>query len=406
MINTIIDEANRCLHCRVPQCTKGCPIATSIPQVLDLLLANEIDEAGMTLFENNPLSLICSLICNHEKQCEGNCVLGKKGAPINFSLIENYISGLYLDKFATPSIQPNNKKVGIIGAGPAGITIAIILAKKGYAVTLFESKDRIGGVLQYGIPEFRLPKKILARYLEILVKLGVKVRPNIVIGETLTVDDLFNDGYQSVFAGTGVWKPRKLGVPGESFGQVHYAIDYLSSPEAFVLGDKVAILGMGNSAMDVARTAIRQGAREVTLIARKDRAAASAKEVMYAHLDGAKFKYCQKVIEITQRGVVLDHIEIDESGVVTGLAHQPELYEVDSVIIAISQGPKDRLTSTTPNLEANEQGLLITDETGKTTRQGLFAAGDVVYGAKTVVEAVNNAKKVAQQMDEYMMALE
>lgn len=404
MINSIIDEANRCLKCKVPQCKKGCPISTSIPQVLTLLENSEIDQAGEMLFENNPLSIVCSLICNHENQCEGNCILGRKGAPINFSLIENYISDLYLDKMEFLPIRPNNKKVAIIGAGPAGITIAIILAKKGYSVTLFDSKDKIGGVLQYGIPEFRLPKKILARYLEIMIKLGVKIRPNIIIGETLTVDDLLADGYLSVFAGTGVWKPKKLGVPGESYGNVHYAIDYLSSPEAFQLGSKVAILGMGNSAMDVARTAIRQGAKEVTLIARRDQAAANVKEVTYARLDGAKFEYCKKIVEITENGVVLDDILIDEEGNQNGVAHKPYLFEADSVIISVSQGPKDRLTSTTPELKADNRGLLIVDESGKTTRKGVFAAGDVVYGAKTVVEAVNQAKKVAQAMHEYMEA--
>ena len=404
MINTIIDEANRCLKCKVPQCKKGCPISTSIPQVLTLLENSQIDQAGEMLFENNPLSIVCSLICNHEKQCEGNCVLGRKGAPINFSLIENYISDLYLDKMTMPIIQLNNKKVAIIGAGPAGITISIILAKMGYSVTLFDSKDKIGGVLQYGIPEFRLPKKILARYLEILIKLGVKIRPNIIIGETLSVDDLLNDGYLSVFAGTGVWKPRKLGVPGESFGNVHYAIDYLSNPEAFNLGSKVAIIGMGNSAMDVARTAIRHGAKEVTLIARKDRAAASVKEVTYARLDGAKFEFHKKIVEIVEEGVMLDNILVDEQSNATTLAGQPYLFPADSIIISVSQGPKDRLTSTTPQLQANDAGLLITDEKGVTTREGVFAAGDVVYGAKTVVEAVNQAKKVAQAMHEYMQA--
>ncbi len=402
MINTITDEANRCLTCKVPQCQKGCPINTSIPEVISLLKNCRIDDAGKVLFDNNPLSIVCSLICNHEKQCEGNCVLGRKGTPVNFSMIENYISNSYLDKISIPMIQPNNRKVAIIGAGPAGITIAIILAQKGYTVTVFESKDKIGGVLQYGIPEFRLPKKLLARLMEIMIRIGVKIRPNIIIGETLTVDDLLDDGYLSVFAGTGVWKPKKLGIPGESFGHVHYAIDYLSNPDSFHLGENVAIIGMGNSAMDVARTAIRKGAKEVTLIARKNKAAASLKEVTYTKLDGAKFEYCKKVQEITDEGIVLDKIITDENGAQLGLAGNPYLFDVDSVIIAVSQGPKERLVMSTPKLQTNEQGLLITDDLGNTTRQGVFAAGDVVYGAKTVVEAVSQAKQVAESMHQYM----
>ncbi|MEG0215295.1 MAG: FAD-dependent oxidoreductase, partial [Hungatella sp.] len=264
----VIDEANRCLNCKKPMCQEGCPIHTAIPQMIQAFKNGELNKAGELVFENNPMSVICSLVCNHEKQCEGHCVLGKKGQPVHISSIENYISNTCLDKMEILCEPKNGKKVAVIGAGPAGITIAIMLTKKGYGVTIFDAKDKIGGVLQYGIPEFRLPKTILDRYKKKLLEIGIKIRPNTAIGTALEIKDLLRDGYESIFIGTGVWKPKTLGIKGESLGNVHFAIDYLANPDAYDLGEKIAIIGMGNSAMDVARTALRKGAREVTLYAR------------------------------------------------------------------------------------------------------------------------------------------
>jgi len=254
----VMDEANHCLGCKKPKCQEGCPIHTNIPEVIRLLKANKLDEAGWMLFENNPLTTVCSLICNHEKQCEGHCIRGLKGDPVHFSVIENYISTTYANKMVKGPAPSNGMKVAIIGSGPSGITIAIILARYGYDVTIFESKDKIGGVLRYGIPEFRLPKSVLDDIeLRHLRMKDIKVRPNTNIGTAITVDDLFRDGYKAIFVGTGVWKPNALHIKGETFGNVHFAINYLANPDSYHLGEKVIIIGAGNAAMDVARTAIR-----------------------------------------------------------------------------------------------------------------------------------------------------
>ena len=234
----VIDEANRCLQCKKPMCQQGCPIHTSIPVMIKELKEGRLEEAAAMLFENNPMSLVCSLVCNHENQCEGHCVLGRKGQPVHISSIENYISDTCFERIKVECQPRNGKKVAVIGAGPAGITIAIMLTKKGYSVTIFDSRDKIGGVLQYGIPEFRLPKTILQRYKKKLLEIGIKIRPNTTIGGALEIKDLFRDGYESIFIGTGVWRPKTLGVKGESLGNVHFAIDYLANPDAYDLGNR------------------------------------------------------------------------------------------------------------------------------------------------------------------------
>lgn len=402
----VIDEANRCLNCKKPLCRQGCPINTPIPQMIQAFKNGDLNDAGEMLFSNNPLSLVCSLVCNHEKQCEGHCILGKKGQSVHISSIENYISDTIFDKIKIECKPKNGKKVAVIGAGPAGITIAIYLTKEGYSVTIFDAKDKVGGVLQYGIPDFRLPKTILERYKKKLVDIGVKIRPNTAIGTALEIKDLVRDGYQSIFIGTGVWRPKTLGVKGESLGNVHYAIDYLANPDAYDLGDRVAIIGMGNSAMDVARTVIRHGARKVTLYARGLHSNASEHETAYAKLDGANFQFGKQIVEITDDGPVFETILYDEEGKQIGMEEERDQVYADSTIISISQGPKSKLVSTTEGLKASQNGLLMTDEDGRTTIPGVFASGDVVLGARTVVEAVAYSKRVAQAMDEYMKSKE
>lgn len=402
----VIDEANRCLNCKKPLCRQGCPINTPIPQMIQAFKGGDLNAAGEMLFENNSLSLVCSLVCNHEKQCEGHCILGKKGQSVHISSIENYISDTIFDKLKIECKPKNGKKVAVIGAGPAGITISILLTKEGYSVTIFDAKDKVGGVLQYGIPEFRLPKSILERYKKKLVGIGVKIRPNTAIGTALEIKDLVRDGYQSIFIGTGVWRPKTLGVKGESLGNVHYAIDYLANPDAYDLGESVAVIGMGNSAMDVARTVIRHGARKVTLYARGLHSNASDHETAYAKIDGANFQYGKQIYEITDDGPVFETVLYDEEGKQIGMEEEREQVYADSTIISISQGPKSKLISTTEGLKASENGLLVTDEEGRTTIPGVFASGDVVMGARTVVEAVAYSKKVAQAMDEYMKSKE
>ena len=401
----VVNEARRCLNCKVPQCRKGCPINTPIPDMIRMFLEHRTEEAGQMLFENNPLSVVCSLVCDHEKQCEGHCVLGRKGAPVHISSIENYISDAHLDRLQLQRQAAKGKRVAIIGSGPAGITIAVLLAQKGYDVTLFESRDKIGGVLRYGIPEFRLPKSVLDRDQAQLVQLGIKIRPNTVIGGALTVDDLQRDGYKAIFIGTGVWRPKKLGIPGESLGHVHFAIDYLVNPDVYDLGRSLVVIGAGNSAMDVARTAIRKGVRQVHVFCRRNQAAASLRELEYAVADGVEMHYGARPVEITDEGVVYQQATFDENNEVTGLS-EPKLFRADSVVIAASQGPKDKIVNTTTGLAVTDRGLLAADEEGRTSRPGIFGSGDVVSGARTVVEAVRHSKDVARAMDEYLQTVE
>mgnify|MGYP004531299179 FL=1 len=398
----IVDEANRCLNCKKPMCQQGCPVHTPIPQIIQMFKENRLMEAGERLFENNPISVICSIVCNHEKQCEGHCVLGRKGTPVHFSSIENYISDMYLDRMQLEKAEKKNQRAAVIGAGPAGMTVAIKLAKEGYDVTIFEWKDKIGGIMQYGIPEFRLSKSILDRYQIRMRELDIMIRPNTTIGAVLKIEDLLRDGYDSVFIGTGVWKARNLGIPGECLGNVYFGIDYLANASAYQLGEKVAVIGMGNAAMDVARTALRNGARQVTLYARRSRVAASSHEVAYAKLDGAEFEFGYAIQEINEKGPVFKKMILDEEGEVTGEEEDLVQVEADSTIISISQGPRKKLIRTTLGLEGSEKGLLIVDEDYMTTKEGVFAAGDVITGSKTVVHAVDGAKKAAEAMMHYM----
>ena len=401
----VVNEARRCLHCKVPQCRTGCPINTPIPDMIELFRNQKKHEAGAMLFANNPLSVVCSLVCNHEKQCEGHCILGRKGAPVQISSIENYISDSYLDQLQVKKQPQNGKRVAIIGSGPAGITIAVLLSQRGYDVTIFESKDKIGGVLRYGIPDFRLPKTILDRYKDQLVKMGVKIRFNTAIGPSLTVDDLQRDGYQAIFIGTGVWKPKQLHIKGESLGHVHFAINYLVNPDVYDMGDEVVVIGAGNSAMDVARTALRKGVKHVYMFCRKNHVAASERELDYAIADGVEIIYGARPVELLDEGVLYQQAIFDEEGNVIELS-EPKLFPATSIVVAVSQEAASRIVSTTQGLEMNSRGLLATDEHGNTTREGIFAAGDVSLGARTVVEAVKGAKQVADEMDRYLQTKE
>ena len=399
----IVTEAERCLNCKKPQCQEGCPVHTPIPQIIQLFKEHKLMEAGEILFKNNPMSAVCSEVCNHAQQCAGHCIRGKKDSPVHFSSIENYISEMYLDRM--PAFKPEIKKdkhVAIIGSGPAGLTVAVLLAMQGYPVTVFEWKSKIGGVMQYGIPEFRLPKSLLDRYEQRLEEMGIQIRLNATIGSILMIDDLFRDGYASIFVGTGAERPRTLGIKGESLGNVHYAMNYLANPKAHHLGNKVAVIGVGNAAMDVARTALRNGTKEVTLYAMGKEIAASSHEVAYAKLDGAEIETGMQVQEITEKGPVFKKTRYGENDEIIGTEDELIQVEADSTIISISQVPRGKLVRTTHGLDADERGLLIVDENYMTTREGVFAAGDVVTGAKTVVHAVEGAKHAAEAMVKFM----
>ncbi len=409
MSKHIIEDAKRCLQCKTPQCSVGCPLFSPIRDAIHHLLDNNIAEAGRILFENNPLSIICCHVCPQEDQCEGHCVMGKTtGTPVQISAIEQYISDFYLNIYNPVPSKKTAGKVAIIGSGPAGFIIAFILSKMDYDITIYEGSERIGGVMRYGIPEFRLPKRYLDKLADVLNRSGVVTRPNTTIGPNLTIDDLFRDGYEAIFMGTGVWRPQKMNVKGESFGNVHYAIDYLRNPDVYRLGERLAIVGAGNVAMDVARTAIRHGCHDVTILCNMDESAITARpiEVQYAGIDGAKIRFNKTVVEFRKDGVLLAESDVrtDEQGnkVVSPLMDTLELFPADSMIIAIGQRPRAVVVSTKTGIDLTDTGLVAVDDYGRTSHEGIFASGDVVTGAKTVVEAVRVSKRVAGAIHDYI----
>ena len=400
-------EADRCLLCKNGRCQANCPISTEIPEVVKLFKEDKIMEAGEILFNNNPLSAACAIVCPHEDQCKGNCIRGIKSEPVSFCEIEEYISKEYLYKVKFESIEKRNESIAIIGAGPAGITLSIALARKGFKVTLFDAHEKIGGVLRYGIPEYRLPNSMIDRYEEILLELGVKIRPNTLIGPVITLDKLFFDGYKAVFIGTGVWNPKTLDIKGESLGNVHYAIDYLKSPQVYNLGKKVAVIGAGNVAMDAARVAKRSGAEEVYVVYRKgfENMPCTKVELEEAKEDGVKFELFKAPLELTEEGIkyIETKNEVTEDGRINTVTLEGTegIFNCDSIIIAVSQSPRKNIVANTTGLETNKWGLLLTDDKGHTTKDGVFASGDVVTGANTVVHAVAYAKVVADSIEEY-----
>ncbi|MGL4346015.1 MAG: NAD(P)-dependent oxidoreductase [Cellulosilyticaceae bacterium] len=406
----LLHEANRCLQCKNARCQKHCPILTPIPEIITLFKQGQLHEAGELLFHNNPLSAICAIVCPHESQCAGHCIKGIKEHPVPFYEIEEHISTQYLQELSIHKPQKNGKKIAIVGSGPAGITAAIILAQKGYTVTMFEMRAKIGGVLSYGIPEFRLPRTLITQLENKLRQLGVMIKPNTLVGPIITLDKLLHDGYDAVFIGTGVWNPKTLGVKGETLGHVHYAIDYLKNPTSYTLGNKVCVIGAGNVAMDAARSAKYYGCDEVHICYRRgeEDMTATRKEIHEAKEEGVTFTLFQSPVRITDEGVIFVQTKKishpDGSVMLETLPDSEHLFACDSVIIAISQVPQNNIVATTTGLET-KYGLLTTDEAGHTTKQGVFACGDVVSGAQTVIQAVVNAKNVASSIDTYCQSL-
>lgn len=405
----LLSEANRCLKCKVPRCKKNCPISTDIPTIMNLFLEGNEHEAGRVLFENNPLSAICSIVCPHENNCYGNCVLGIKSTPIPFYQIEQYISGEYVKDCMIDPPEKNGMKIAIIGAGPAGISMSIFMAQKGFEVTLMEAQDQIGGVLRYGIPDFRLPRERVDAYREVLRRLGVAVKPNCHIGSNhLLLEDMFMDGYDAIFLAVGTAKPNRLGLLGETLGHVHFAIDFLKSPRAYDLGKTVAVIGAGNVAMDVARTAVRQpGVEKVILLNNRREEDVTATRIEYAETlaEGVECKHLMSVLRITDDGIIaVDVNALDTDG---GIVYEEDMLsrhniKADTVILAIGQGPASAL-SEKAQIATTLRGLFMVDENGMTNIPGVFAAGDVVSGPKTVVEAVAHTKKVSEQMIKYCL---
>lgn len=405
-MSSIKQEAERCLKCKNAMCSAHCPVNTAVPEVMELFLSGQIKQAGLKLFLNNPLSAVTSVICPHERNCTGHCVLGRKGEPIAFYRVEEYLSRFFLETVEVPVIEKNGIKVAVAGAGPAGITMSLLLLLSGYDVTLFEAHDDIGGILRYGIPPFRLSRDLLEMYKDIMLRLGLKFRPNTRIGVNIMIDDLFPDGYKAVFVATGTGRPNKLGLIGETLGHVHFAIDYLKSPEAFRLGHRVAVVGAGNVAIDAARTAVRRAHSHVTILhfMGEESMTANHEEVEMAQIEGVEFVHYAQAVRILEdrvRCVRVKRVE-NEDGSVSYEEDYSETFDVpaDSVIIAIGQGPGADVKAA--GIKQTQRGLLEINEWGETSTPGVFAAGDIVSGPKTVIEAVAFTKRVFRRMEEYL----
>lgn len=403
-----MNHANYCLMCKNARCQKNCPISTPIPEIIKLYKEGNKLEAGKILFDNNPLSVFCAIVCPHENQCKGNCIRGIKGEPVAFHEIEYEISKEYLELNDVEKPKSNGIKVAVIGSGPAGITVAIQLRRKGYDVTIFEKNERIGGVLSYGIPRFRLPSSNMDALEKRLKSMGIKIKINSMIGPVVTLSKLFEDGYKSIFIGTGVWNPKRLNIKGETFGHAYYAIDYLRTPERYDLGENVIVIGAGNVAMDAARSAKYYGSKNVTVCYRRDfeNMTATKHEISEAKNEKVNFETFKAPVEIVDGGIILEDtkkvVNEDGSTSLVTVEGSAKFYPCDSVLIAVSQVPRNTIVVNNKGLDVKHGGLILTDEFGQTTREGVFACGDVTHGARTVIEAVVDAKKVSESMEHYL----
>ena len=396
-------EASRCLGCPSRWCSKECPAGMPVPEFIRKVREKDYEGAYELISSASPLPEFCSRLCPQEKQCQSNCTRSIRSEAVGIGRLERFVvEQHYLSGQEAKAVPSTGKRVAVIGSGPASLVVAIKLALAGVDVTVFERQPDVGGVLRYGIPEYRLPKTLVSKYRDRLTDLGVRVRPNTTIGETITIEDLFRDGYDAVFVGTGTWRAKTAGVAGETGGNVLFGMDYLVSPETCSIGQRVAVIGAGNTAMDVARTAFRQGAREVTVYARSKHVSASSDELEYALLDGCELVQGKAICEINERGPVFRTAIFDADDKVAGYENELDQVECDTVIVAVSQKPANRLIATTDGLEADERGLLVVDETGQTSVPGVFAAGDVVTGPNTVVHAVAATKIAVEGMLEHM----
>lgn len=399
----LMNEANRCLNCKKPLCKIHCPISTDIPAVINLYKENKIFEAGKMLFNNNPLSLFCSIICPHEEQCKGHCIKGFKETPVEFPLIEKEVSTEFLSSLPLDKIDSNDINVAIIGGGPAGITAAIFLAKNGFKVTIFEAFPKLGGVLRYGIPEFRLPRSYMDTFEKYLLDLGVNIKSNTLFGQVQNIQDLKNDGYKYVIVTTGVWNPRPMGIPGETKGNVHYAINYLISPESYNLGEKVLVIGGGNVAMDAARVAKKFGS-DVTVMYRRGESdmPATKVEISETKEERVNFNFYYSPKEILDKYMTFTRTEsfTDDTGKrkLIELENSDINFEYDSIIVAVSQSPKKNIISSESRISVEKWGTIIVDDKFETTLENVYSCGDVVTGPKTVVAAVNDSKKLVNSI--------
>ena len=431
--DTAIAEAERCLHCKVPQCRKGCPVEIDIPAFIGKIKEHDFDSAIGIIKESSSLPAVCGRVCPQENQCEKYCILAHKGESVAIGRLERFVADYQLAK--NEEVKPiefahDAQRVAVIGAGPAGLTCAGDLARKGYKVTIFEALHVAGGVLSYGIPEFRLPKdKIVKREVENLQKLGVTIEVNAIAGRLFTVDELLGEmGFDAVFVGTGAGLPHFMHIPGENLNGVYSsnefltrcnlmkAYDFPNYATPIRVGRRVAVVGGGNVAMDAARTSLRLGAEHVYIVYRRSEAELPARleEVHHAKEEGIDFQLLNNPVEILgdEQGWVkalrcmrMELGEPDASGRRRPVAIEGSEYEleVDTVIMAIGNGPNPIVASTTPGMDTNKRGNIIADEeTGATTREGVFAGGDIVTGAATVILAMGAGKKAAAAIDKYL----
>lgn len=412
-----IREAQRCLHCKVPSCKKGCPISNDIPDWIAELAKGNFGNAMAIINSLSNLPAVCGRVCAHERQCEGNCILGKKGQHINIGKLERFVADFDSDAGLTHEAisEKNRGKIAVIGSGPAGLTIAGDLSRQGFAVEIFEMESEPGGVLMYGIPEYRLPKEVVRREIKKIENLGVVFHLNTTVGEDYTVDDLFSQGFDAVFMGTGTGVPKRLEIPGINHPAVRQAIRFLRrvslyesgsmSREEVIVGngDRVFVVGCGNTAIDAARSALRMGSKEVTVVYHRDITHMKALKAEYddAVAEGVKFLWNSSIVNIEALdGEHLKSVTIESDGTTSTLP-------ADHVVMAVGSAPASRIVSSTEGIEVDDKGYVLTRENpyGMTTRKGVFAGGDVTNRPATVVHAMRDAKLVAEGIARYVDAV-
>ncbi|MBD5242416.1 MAG: NAD(P)-dependent oxidoreductase [Paramuribaculum sp.] len=412
-----IREAQRCLHCKVPSCKKGCPINNDIPEWIAELAKGNFGNAMSIINERSNLPAVCGRVCGHERQCEGNCVLAKKGQHINIGKLERFVADFDSEADLSHEAIPEKHrgKVAVIGSGPAGLTIAGDLSRQGFAVEIFEMEPEPGGVLMYGIPEYRLPKEVVRREIKKIENLGVIFHLNTTIGENFTIDDLFAKGFDAIFMGTGTGVPKRLDIPGINHPAVRQAIRFLRRVSLFESGwmsrdevivgngDRVFVIGCGNTAIDAARTALRMGSKEVNVIYHRtvDNMNALRAEYDDAVKEGVNFFWKTNLVSIQ----ALDDKRIKE--VTLNIDGKETVLPADHVIMAIGSAPASRIVSSTDGIEVDNKGYVLTRESpyGMTSRKGVFAGGDVTNRPATVVHAMRDAKLVAEGIARYVDAV-
>ncbi len=426
---TAVEEAKRCLNCKNRPCVAGCPVSVKIPEFIAHMKDGRFEEAYQTIRETNALPAVCGRVCPQESQCEGKCVRGIKGEPVGIGRLERFAADCHMSNAVSENghSDPDGPKAAVVGAGPSGLTCAGELARKGYTVTVFEALHKPGGVLVYGIPEFRLPKKIVSAEIDNLKKMGVKIETDIVIGKTITVDELFEQGFKAVFIGSGAGFPTFLGIEGENLNGVYSANEYLTRinlmkayqaeyETPIFKGKRVAVVGGGNVAMDAARSALRVGAETVYILYRRSlkEMPARSEEVEHASEEGVQFQLLTNPVRFIGdekgwlKGVECVKMELgepDASGRRRPIEQKGSEFvlDIDTAIIAVGTSPNPLIRKTTKGIDVNRHGcIIVSEESGETSRQGIFAGGDAVTGAATVILAMGAGRKAAAAMDRYI----